>query len=171
MLELCPRYKILRNHRLPALDTSAARAYQALDVGQVPGQGSARPAVAFLYQPGNSLPAEQIRAFEDFAVPGMMRVLEHGVALRENEPGRDFAVIVESFGEPLVASMAQPFEALSDERIMMSVVRPLLPALREIEARHTAHRAIRPTNIFYDSRREAVLGPPLLSPPAQDQPT
>ena len=171
MLELSPRYKILRDSRLSALDTSAARAYQAIDVEQAPGQGSSRPAVAFLYQPGNTLPAEQIRAFEDFDVPGMIRLIDHGVVPRDNDPGRDFALIVEPLGEPLARSLVQPFEALSDERIVVTVVRPLLPVLREIESRRAAHRAIRPTNIFFGAGRESVLGPPMLSPPAQDQPT
>ena len=173
MLELSPRFKIQRDKRLPALDTSAARAYAALEIDQLPGQGTGRPAVAYLYQPGNSLPLEQIRGFDRFEAPGMVKILEYGIANREGEPGRDFAVVVEPFGEALAPNLVEPFEPMSDEQIATRVVRQLLPALREIESRRIAHRAIRPTNLFYaDAGRTAVkLGPPLLSPPAQDQPS
>ena len=37
MLELSPRYQIQRDARLPALDTSAARAYQAMDMEATAG--------------------------------------------------------------------------------------------------------------------------------------
>ena len=173
MLELSPRYKIQRNARLQALDTSAARAYQAMEVDQTPGQGTSRPMIAFLYQPGHVLPLEQLRAFSGFQAPGMAKIVEYGVAPRDGDPGRDFAIIVEPLGEPVVSSLIHPFEALSDEQIATRLVRPILPALREIESRRIAHRGIRPTNLFYAdaARSRIILGPPMLSPPGQDQPS
>jgi eukaryotic-like serine/threonine-protein kinase len=173
MLELSPRYQIQRDARLPQLDTSAARAYQAMDMEGTPGQAAARPVVAFLYQPGNVLPLEALRAYDRFQTPGMIHVLDFGAAARTGDPGRDFALIVEPPGEPVAASLAQPFAALSDEQIASGFVRRVLPALREIESRRTTHRAIRPTNLFWaDAARSGiVLGPPMLSPPGQDQPS
>ena len=172
MLELNPRYKIQRDARLPALDTSAARAYRAIDMGPSAGEGVTRAVVAYLYQPGNMLPLDQLRAFEKFRAPGMIAILDHGVADRTGDPGRDFALIVEPPGEPVATSLVQAFEALSDEQITVRFVRNVLPALREIESRRTAHRAIRPTNLFWaDAARTTILlGPPMLSPPGQDQP-
>lgn len=173
MLELSPRYKIQRNARLQALDTSASRAYQAMDVDQTPGQGTSRPVIAFVYQPGHVLPIEQLRAFSGFQAPGMAKIVEYGILPREGEPGRDFVIIAEPLGEPVTASLLHPFEALSDEQIASKLVRPILPALREIESRRIAHRGIRPTNLFYAdaARSTIVLGPPMLSPPGQDQPS
>ncbi len=173
MLELSPRYKIQRDARLPALDTSAARAYQAMDVDQTPGQGSGRPMIAFLYQPGHTLPLEQLRQFSGFQAPGMAKILEYGATPRDGDPGRDFAIVVEPLGEAMVSSLVHPFEALSDEQIATRVVRPILPALREIESRRIAHRGIRPTALFYAdaTRSSVVLAPPMLAPPGQDQPS
>ncbi len=173
MLELSPRYQIQRDARLPALDTSAARAYQAMDVDPTPGAGASRPVIAFLYQPGNVLPIEQLRAFDKFQAPGLAKVIDYGVAARPGEGGRDFTLIVEPLGEPVSVSLAQPFEPLSDEQIATRLIRSILPALREIESRRTAHRAIRPTNLFYagESRSAIILGPPGLAPPGQDQPS
>ncbi len=173
MLELSPRYKIQRSARLQALDTSASRAYQAMDVDQTPGQGTSRPVIAFVYQPGHVLPIEQLRAFSEFQAPGMAKIVEYGILPREGEPGRDFVIIAEPLGEPVVANLTRPFEALSDEQIASRLVRPILPALREIESRRIAHRGIRPTNLFYAdaARSTIVLGPPMLSPPGQDQPS
>ncbi len=173
MLELSPRYKIQRDARLPALDTSAARAYQAMDVDQTPGQGASRPMTAFLYQPGHVLPLEQLHAFSDFQAPGMAKILGYGATAREDGPGRDFAIIVEPLGEAVVSSLVHPFEALSDEQIASRVVRRILPALREIESRRIAHRGIRPNALFYAdaSRSSVVLAPPMLAPPGQDQPS
>ena len=62
MLELSPRYQIQRDARLAALDTSAARAYRAMDVGPTPGSGSPKPVIAYLYLPGNVLPLEHLVA-------------------------------------------------------------------------------------------------------------
>lgn len=173
MLELSPRYQIQRDARLGALDTSAARAYQAMDVDPTPGAGAARPVFAFLYQPGNVLPIEHLRAFEKFQAPGMAKIIDYGVALRDGDAGRDFALIVEPLGEPVARSLVQPFEPLSDEQIAARFVRSVLPALKEIESRRTAHRAIRPNNLFYtDAAHSAIiLGPPALSPPGRDQPS
>ena len=142
-----------------------------MDVNQ--GQGTSGPVTAFLYQPGNLLPIEQIRAFEGFQAPGMVKILEYGIAARASDPGRDFALIVEPLGEQVVDSLIHPFTAFSDEQIAARLVRPILPALREIEARRTAHRGIRPTNLYYaDATRSSILlGPPALSPPGQDQPS
>ncbi|MBL8687466.1 MAG: hypothetical protein JNL04_00110 [Rhodospirillaceae bacterium] len=172
MLELSPRYQIQRDARLAALDTSAARAYKAMDVDPTPGAGAARPVIAYLYQPGNVLPLEQLRAFDRFQAPGMVKIADYGVAARDGEGGRDFALIVQPMGEMVAPSLVQQFDAMSDETIATRVVRPILPALKEIESRRTAHRAIRPTNLFYAdaSRTNVILGPPATSPPGQDQP-
>ena len=172
MLELSPRYQIQRDARLAALDTSAARAYKATDAGPTPGSGSPKSVIAYLYLPGNVLPLEQLRTFDKFQAPGMVKIASYGVAGREGDPGRDFVLIVEPMGEMLAPNLAQPFEALSDETIANRVVRSILPALREIESRRTSHRAIRPSNLFYTdgSRTNVILGPPATSPPGQDQP-
>jgi serine/threonine protein kinase len=172
MLELSPRYQIQRDARLPSLDTSAARAYQAVDTEPEQGHGSVRPVIAYLYQPGHILPFEALRAFDRFQAPGMVKILDHGVANRPADPGRDFTLITESLGEQLVGSLVNPFPALSDDQITR-FVRMAMPALREMDSRRVAHRAIRPTNLFYaDAARSLiVLGPPALSPPGQDQPS
>ncbi len=173
MLELSPRYQIQRDARLAALDTSAARAYKAMDVDPTPGAGTARPVIAYLYQPGNVLPLEQLRAFDRFQAPGMVKIADFGVGNREGEGGRDFTLIVEPMGEMVAPSLVQPFEALSDESIATRVVRSIVPALKEIESRRTAHRGIRPNNLFFAdaSRTNIILGPPATSPAGQDQPS
>ncbi|MBM3534459.1 MAG: hypothetical protein FJX60_15640 [Alphaproteobacteria bacterium] len=172
MIELSPRYQIQRDARLPALDTSAARACQAADTEPQQGHGSVRPVVAYLYQPGNFLPLELLRILDRFQAPGMVKILDHGIADRPADPGRDFVLITELPGEHVVENLANPFPALSDETIVR-FVRQAMPALRELESRRTGHRAIRPTNLFYADagRSQIVLGPPALSPPGQDQPS
>ncbi|MBM3549420.1 MAG: hypothetical protein FJX54_20980 [Alphaproteobacteria bacterium] len=171
MLELSPRYQIQRDARLPALDTSAARAYQAVDTEPEQGHGSVRPVTAYLYQPGHILPLEALRNFEGFRASGMVKILDHGVASRTGDAGRDFVIITEQLGEQLVPSLVNPFPALSDDQIAR-FVRTAMPALKEMESNRIAHRAIRPTNLFYGdaARSLIVLGPPALSPPGQDQP-
>jgi hypothetical protein len=173
MIELSPSYRIMYDSRLPGYDTSATRAYQAVEAEQLPGQGSGKLATAFLYQPGHSLPIEHLRMLRGFESPGMVKLLDYGIANREDGPGRDFALIVEPLGEQVVGNLNQPFEPFSDEKIASMIIRPILPALRELEGRRTAHRAIRPNNLFWadPGKSAAILGPAVTSPPGQDQPS
>ncbi len=85
MLDLSTRYQIQREARLAALDTSAARAYKATDAGPTPGSGNPKSVIAYLYQPGNVLPLEQLRTFDKFQAPGMVKIASYGVAGREGD--------------------------------------------------------------------------------------
>ncbi len=75
-------------------------------------------------------------------------------------------------GPPLMSSLNDTFKPWTDDQIITTLITPLIEILTELQYQNKIHRAIRPTNIFFDNphRKESiVLGECLSVPYGYDQ--
>jgi len=162
------RFEVHPNRPLPEYDSPTAKAFATTDT-----RGSKRSVMAYL------CPA--LKGIRMASVASLMRVppvpvllpLEIGVAYWSQFDARRPVLITPFMGGSRVAPIdGGPFEPWSEDRIVRCVLRPLLPALKELGDRQMAHRGIRADNLFCSDQAdgEAYLGECITALPGLYQP-
>ena len=167
------RFEIKPAARLSQFDQGAAQAFAAEDHDHV-----GRKLFA-LIAPGN-LPCRGLHLPERKGTlpmlwPEVSGVVDWPVGNQGGAPvwGRRPALVYpQPVGERMLAGDDQPLPRLNEQTIARTLIKPALVMLRELGHMHIAHRAIRPTNIFYAAGNsgEVVFGECFGTTPGSDQP-
>lgn len=161
------RYRILPDKPLPNFDTPTARAVQAVDE-----RAPTRGLTALICEPGFMPRLDVIPQLSRLTRLPMINPVEAGIVPWPATSGRRFAVLFErTMGPPIATSPEDRFEPLREDQVIYQVLYPILPALKELNARSIKHRAIRADNVFYtdSSHEETVLGECVSGPPGYSQ--
>jgi hypothetical protein len=162
------RYRIHPEKPLPQLDSPMAQAVAATDL-----RSSGREVFALVCR-ADLLPRidfmQQLSRLESLPV---VNPIEAGAVDWPDSGGRRFVIVFEwNFGERVTPSPDAAFEPMLEDVVVRTIIRPLLPVLKELSIRFIPHRAIRPDNLFYidGSRQSVVLGECASAPPGISQP-
>ncbi len=162
------RFDVFPTSPLPQYDAPAAKAFLAQSKRDADDQ-----LVAMILDWRLPPQIDVMSALRNFTPSSMLRVIEWGVVPWAPENRRLMAVIMERpGGERVMANARSTFTPFDEGMIVKGVLTPLLPVIRELQARGTAHRNIRPTNLFFTDAqsRQVVLGECYTAPPALYQP-
>ena len=85
---------------------------------------------------------------------------------------RPVLVYLQPAGERMLKDPSVPLPTLSEQLIARNVIKPAMVMLKELGQLDIAHRAIRPSNIYYalGNSGEVVFGECFAAPPGSDQP-
>ena len=155
---------------LNELDSPPALAYAASDP-----KDAARELFALVCDPKQPPRHEQVSTMHRVDQPGIIRVVDWKVIDWPLEERRCPVLIYERpRGKRVIDSIESSITVSSEDSIIQNFIKPVATALREIDHQNLTHRAIRPTNLFYDSvsvpQATIMLGECLASPPAMNQP-
>lgn len=167
-LTLGGRYRIHPDKPLPNHDTQTAFAVEA-DDQRMPS----RPMIGLVCKPGLIPRLDVIPQLSRLTRLPMINPVDVGPVNWPETGGRRFVVLFErATGEPLQASLDQDFTPWREDQVFYKIIKPVLPALKELSNRSIRHRAIRADNVFYadDARQAAVLGECVSGPPGMSQP-
>lgn len=162
------RFDIFPSSPLPQYDSPAAKGYLA--------QSKRDPddrLLAMILDWRLPPQVDVMSNLRNFAPNGMMRVIEWGVVPWAPENRRLMAVVMERpNGDRVMEGPKATFEPFDEVQISKGVLTPLLPVIRDLQARGQTHRNIRPTNLFYsdEKARIVMLGECYTSPPGMFQP-
>src|SRR5687768_1054639 len=139
------RFDIFPASALPQYDSPTAKAYMA--------QSKRDPddrLIAMMLDWRLPPQLDIMSALRNFAPSGMVRVIEWGIVPWAPENRRLMAVILERpRGERVMATPKSTFPPFDEQQIVKGVLTPLVPVIRDLQARGQTHRNIRPTNLFY----------------------
>lgn len=161
-------YTVQFDRPIPSLDSPSAKAYLAAMRAD-----PSRPMVAFVPDAGLPARVDVMEALRGYNLTGMLKVCDWGLAAVSPEGPRRFVVVLERpGGGRVMTGLDQPIQPMGEDEVVRGLLQPLLPTLKEFQARGATHRAIRPTNLFHADygRRAMVLGEGVCAPPAYDQP-
>ena len=167
-LTLGGRYRIHPDKPLPSYDTPAATAVEASDL-----RSSSRRMMALVCKPGLVPRLDIIPQLSRLTRLPMINPVDAGPVGWPEPGGRRFVVLFDGVaGEPLQTSLDQDFAPLREDQVFYKVIKPIVPALKELSNRSIRHRAIRADNLFYSdaAQQSAVLGECVSSPPGFCQP-
>ncbi|HEY1722033.1 MAG TPA: hypothetical protein VGG27_12365 [Magnetospirillaceae bacterium] len=162
------RYQITADP-LSDFSTGTAQAFVTLD-----GFGSSTPLVALIVDPSIPCRLDALRALKGIETPGLMTLVEYGVVDWPPYSRKAMALIYERpLGGRIMAAMTSDFARIDGSELMKKVIVPIAGAMRQLAKHGLAHRAIRPTNMYWATaeRQAIVLGDCAAAPPAFDQPT
>ncbi len=165
---LAGRYLIHPDKPLPARDHAAAFAVEATDK-----RAPARGLIAMVCRPGLVPRLDIIPQLSRLMRLPMITPIESGPVVWPESGGRRFVVLFEhSLDRALAGNLGTAFEALRGDQIIYHVVKPILPALKELSGRSIKHRAIRADNVFYSDStcQSTVLGECVSGPTGMSQP-
>lgn len=154
---------------LAELDTPTAKAYLAED-----RRDPARKFFALICGPDIPLRMDALNALKGGFVRGMLPLAASGPVDWPPLQCKCMALIYERpLGGCVIGQAAKSLTRVSEYEFPNLVIRPLLRAVTELEARGISHRAIRPDNIYYldKDRQNPVLGDCISAPPGYSQPT
>ena len=163
-------FDVFSDQPLKEFDSPPALAYAASDVNN-----AGRELLALVCDPKQPPRHEQVSTMHRVDQPGLVRVVDWKVIDWPLEDRRCPALIYERpRGKKVIDSIDSPIQVFSEEIITQNFIKPVTAALRDIDHQNLTHRAIRPTNLFYDSVSTAqatiMLGDCLAAPPAINQP-
>ena len=167
-LTLGGRYRIHPDKPLPTHDTPAAFALEASDL-----HSSSRRMMAMVCKPGLIPRLDIIPQLSRFSLLPMVNPADAGPVGWPETGGRRFAVLFDQIaGAPLQAAPERDFEPLREDQIFYKVLKPIMPAIKELAKRSIRHRAIRADNLYYANAGgdTAILGECVSSPPGLCQP-
>ncbi len=167
-LTLAGRYLIHPDKPLPAYDHATAFAVDATDQ-----RAPTRRLTAMVCRSGLVPRLDIIPQLSRLMRLPMITPIEAGPVRWPETGGRRFVVLFERpLGDALAGKLGTKFEALREDQITHKIIKPILPALKEMGGRSIKHRAIRADNIFYkDSTcQSAVLGECASGPAGMSQP-
>ena len=162
------RFDIFPSSPLPQYDSPSAKAYLAQSKRDADDQ-----LVAMLLDWKLPPQIDVMTTLRNFAPTGMTRVMEWGIVPWAPENRRLMVVVMERpGGDRVMAGPKATFDVFDEQQIIKGVLMPLIPVIRDLQARGQTHRNIRPTNLFFtDSQNHNVmLGDCFTSPPAFHQP-
>lgn len=163
------RYEVLMNQRLPELDLPLAQAYAINDTS------NAGNTPLFVLRT-SIFPPPRYEHIDNFLLLGrqcsQLRMMHLQAAENVEWPGRDYEksfglVYTRPTGTPLMSSLDDTFPPWSMDQIFHLFLLPLSEILEELDQRSLIHRAIRPTNLFFDEygkQTSLLLGECLSSP-------
>jgi len=157
------RYTVQMDRPLPNLDSSLAKAYAATDL-----RAASRGLFA-LVCPLNLLPRiDVIPQLSRFRRIPLLTPVDAGSLMLPDMSGRRFVIVFERpTGERVMDTADARIPPLRDDQVVRKIIKPLVPALKEMSNRFVAHRAIRADNLFYtDASRNAVVLGECVSAPA-----
>ncbi|MFQ5775917.1 MAG: hypothetical protein ACE5GS_15455 [Kiloniellaceae bacterium] len=162
------RYRIHPDKPLPSLDSPMASAVAANDP-----RAPTRSLFALVCRPGLMPRLDVIPQLSRLARLPMVTPVDAGAVVWPDTQGRRFVILFEnSVGERVAPAFEATFTPLREDELVRKVIKPLIPLLKELNARMIRHRAIRAENLFYaDAARESVvLGECVSAPPGFSQP-
>jgi len=162
------RYQISVDGALPEWDSPAAKAFAAVDL-----QRSTVPLFALVCEPAMPARTELMTVLRRFERPAMLRLVDWGfVPWGEGGSRRVVAIFEQPAGARLTPSLEMPVPPMTVERIAEQALRPIATALRILVGPKSAHRAIRPDNLFHGATSKAplVLGECVTAPAGLHQP-
>jgi len=167
-LTLAGRFLIHPDKPLPARDHAMASAYDVTDQ-----RAPTRLLLAMVCRPGLIPRLDIIPQLSRLMRLPMITPIEAGPVVWPETGGRRFVVVFERLlDKALAGNLGTSFEALREDQVIHNVIKPIIPALKELAGRSIKHRAIRADNIFYTDNtcRSAVLGECASSPAGMSQP-
>ena len=161
------RYTVLSSQPLNDLSTSFADAFVAEDRKE-----PNRKLFALVCRPGIPPRMSAMRTIKGASFLGMIQLVEWGPMTWPLANRQCMTLIYERpMGGRVMPTLKDEITRFQDHEISRRVVEPILAVLKEFSSKGIAHRAIRPTNMFYmDDRGERIaLGDCASSPAAIDQ--
>ncbi|RMD60896.1 MAG: hypothetical protein D6826_11285 [Alphaproteobacteria bacterium] len=165
---LAKRYLIQPDRPLRGLDSPLAKAYEAVDQ-----RASSRSLFALLCEPGSIPRQDIIQQLSRLTRLPMIVPIEAGPVDWSPAGGQRFAIIFERpLGTRIVPPDGTRFTPWREDQVVHKVVRPLVPALKDLARRGIRHRAIRADNLFFSDGGEesTLLGECVSAPPGLSQP-
>ena len=165
---LSGRYAIQMDKPMPQLDSPLAKAYSVTD-----SRATSRSMFGLVCGI-DSLPRTEIVAqFARLRRIPVLTAIDAGAVTLSDTIGRRVVIVFEvPTGERVHASLNGEMSPLREDEIVRHVIKPLMPALKEMSSRFIAHRAIRADNIYYTdaSRKAVIFGECVSSMPGMSQP-
>jgi len=164
---LAGRYQILDDKPLSGLDSPHAEAFEARDL-----RASSRNVFALRCRADLQPRIDIIPPLSRMLRQPLVLPVEAGIVAWPQH-GRRFVIVFEhDMDRRVLTGPGVRIAPMREDEVIRKIVKPLIPALKNLAARHIPHRAIRADNIFYkDSSKESVvLGECVSAPPALGQP-
>ncbi len=162
------RYRVHLEDPLPKDDNATAAAFVASD-----RRDPKRRLKALVCKPGLIPRLDIIPQLSRLTRLPMVNPLDAGPVIWPETGGRRFVVLFDHMtDEALIPTLDESCAPLREDQIFHRVIKPIVPALKELSARSIKHRAIRADNVFYtdEARNSAVLGECVSGPPGMAQP-
>ncbi|MEQ8354661.1 MAG: hypothetical protein RH942_03920 [Kiloniellaceae bacterium] len=170
VVKLAERYRIHPEEPLPALDApGGVKAYATTDE-----RGAPKTLYALVCRTDVAPRTDVLSQFSRFSRLPMTAPLRWGVVYWPPSQARRFVVVInQPGGERVLPAPGATIEPWREDRVVRTVMSPLLPMFKELGGRLLTHRAIRADNLFFAdaSREEVVLGECFSGPPAMAQPS
>lgn len=164
---LSGRYEIQIDTPLPHLDSPLAKAYAVVD-----SRALSRSMFGLVCRLDLLPRLDIIPMFGRIRRIPVLSPIDAGTLPIPETDGRRFVIVFElPTGERVLAAPDRTVVPLREDQVVRCIVRPLLPALKEMAGRFIPHRAIRADNIFYTdaSRKATMLGECVSAPPGMSQ--
>ncbi|WP_395020536.1 hypothetical protein [Dongia sp.] len=173
LVMLRDRFEIKPGTRLSQFDQGAALAYAAEDHSQTGRKLFALICPGTVPCRGLNLPER--RSQIPMLWPEASGVVDWPVPVQGGGTvwgRRPVLVYPQPAGERMLKDPSLPLPTLTEQLIARNIIKPALAVLKELSNLGVAHRAIRPSNIFYalGSSGEIVFGECFATPPGSEQP-
>jgi hypothetical protein len=147
------RYEVFLGERLPQFDPPGCIAFRAADL-----KGRPRALFALVCEPDHPPRTEAISALRRFSTLPILAPVDAGF-FHWPPAGANRAVLIfeQPAGPRLLDSCEARFEPWREDHVVEILIRPLLPALRELERYYLPHRAVRPDNMFFSDGTATAL--------------
>jgi len=170
LVMVADRYRIRQDEPIPALNAPGGiKAYNATDE-----RGSPKALFALICRSDIAARTDVLNQFSRFSRLPMTTPLRWGVVYWPPDNARRLAIIMHHpGGERILPAPDATMDPWREDRVVRTVMHPLMPLFKELGGRNLTHRAIRADNLFFaDSTRESVvLGECFSLPPAMAQPS
>ncbi len=167
-VRLRDRFNVYPDSPLPDLATPSAEAFLAEDRRDL-----ARPLFALVCRPERPVRVQTMRSLRGLQAVGLLQLVEWATAHWPPVGANAIVVVYERpLGGRVMPTLSAEIRRVDEYEIGKRIIAPLATALKELAGRGIAHRAIRPTNMFWNDREQGsiVLGDCVTASPAHDQP-
>ena len=162
------RYRVQPENPLPHLDSPLAFAVAATDL-----RSAGREMFALVCRSDLLPRVDFITQLSRMDRQPLVNPVDAGPVDWPETGGRRFVILFDlSFGERVCPTMDATLEPMHEDTVVRTVIRPLMPLIKELSNRYIPHRAIRADNLFFadGSRQAVVLGECVSAPPSISQP-
>jgi hypothetical protein len=168
MTALGGRYEIQMDKPLPHLDSPLAKAYSVTD-----SRAASRGMFGLVCQPDLLPRIDVIPQFTRMRRIPVLTPVDAGSVELPGVAGRRFIIVFDlPTGERILQSPDSKMEPLHEDQIVRRIIKPLMPALKEMASRSIRNRSIRADNMFYTNvgKTASILGECVSNPPGMSQP-
>lgn len=162
------RFLINGDKPLAQFDSPNAKAFMAEDRHDL-----SRNLFALVCTPGIPLRTREIKKLKASPGPGMIELVEWESVFWPIIGQRTMIIVYERpMGGRVIDQIKSGQARITEYDIPRKVIQPIVEGLRHIKTLNTAHRALRPENIFFldEDMQEIVLGDCVTAPEGFDQP-